>query len=198
LQHVFAGWYNCHLTERGQTQAKATAQYLQQVPITAVYASDLHRAYDTGAAIAAVKTVPIMADNRLREINAGAWEGMNFEELAIRFPGAFERWVNTVGLASCTDGESVAQLQQRVRGAVEDIVRRHPGETLCIATHATPIRVMECVWRDLPLAEMHTIPWVKNASVTIAEYDENGVGHLVERDIHAHLGTLNTALPTNV
>ncbi len=198
LQHCFAGWYNCHLTERGEAQAKATAQYLQEAPITTVYASDLHRAYDTGAIIAASKNIPITGDTRLREIDAGAWEGLSFTDLAAQFPAAFERWVNNVGLAACTEGESVAQLQQRVRGAVEDIVRCHPGETLCIATHATPIRVMECVWQGLSLSNMHTFPWVKNASVTVVDYDEDGVGHLVERDIHAHLGALNTALPTNV
>ena len=62
----------------------------------------------------------------------------------------------------------------------------------------TPIRMMECVWSDTPLERMHTIPWVSNASVTVAEYDENGVGHRLERDLHDHLGELHTVLAKNV
>ena len=41
-------------------------------------------------------------------------------------------------------------------------------------------------------------PWVSNASVTVAEYDDEGVGHLVERDLHDHLGALHTVLAKNV
>ena len=81
---------------------------------------------------------------------------------------------------------------------MEEIARRHPGETVCIATHATPIRVMECLWRGIPLERMHTIPWVKNASVTVVEYDEQPYGRLLERDIVTHLGELATALQANV
>ena len=78
-------------------------------------------------------------------------------------------------------------------------MRRHPGQTLCIATHATPIRVMECVWRGLSLADMQQIPWVSNASVTIVRYDLDGqggvTGQLVQRDLHEHLGSDLTVLP---
>ena len=77
-------------------------------------------------------------------------------------------------------------------------MRHHPNETICIATHATPIRVMECVWTQVSLEKMHTIPWVSNASVTIAVYEESGVGRLVERDLHEHLGELHTVLAKNV
>lgn len=194
----FAGSLDMPLTERGRAQATATAAFLSDVPFSCVYASDLTRAYDTGKAVADSHGVPIYPTVQLREIYAGEWEGKTYSELERQFPDSYGVWRKQIGLAQCPDGESVAQLQERIRACVEDVVRRHPNETVCIATHATPIRVMECVWTNTSLEKMHTIPWVSNASVTIAEYDENCVGRLIERDLHHHLGDLHTVLAKNV
>lgn len=194
----FAGSLDMPLTEKGRQQAEVTAHFLREIPFTAVYASDLMRAYDTGLAVAEIRGVPIMGDARLREIFAGEWEGETYADLERDFPDSYGVWRHQIGLAQCPGGESVAQLQERVRACVEEIARRHPNETVCVATHATPIRVMECVWTNTPLERMHTIPWVSNASVTVAEYDENGVGRLLQRDLHDHLGELHTVLAKNV
>lgn len=196
LGRVFAGHYDVPLTERGRQQAEATAEFLSNVPITAVYASDLSRAFETGRTVAERLQVPLHSTENLREIAAGEWEAQPFS--ALEAQPAYQVWLETIGLAHPPNGESVAQLQQRIRRAVEDIVSRHPCQAICIATHATSIRVMECLWRDIPLEEMHTVPWVKNASVTVAEYDASGQGHLLERDVHEHLKELTTVLPANV
>ena len=194
----FAGSLDMPLTERGRAQATATADFLKDIPFSCVYASDLGRAYDTGAAVADSHGIPIHPTAQLREIFAGEWEGKTYSQLEEEFADSYGVWRRQIGLAQCPNGESVARLQERIRTCVEEIVRRHPNETVCIATHATPIRVMECVWTQTALENMHTIPWVSNASVTIAEYDENGVGRLVERDLHQHLGDLHTVLAKNV
>lgn len=194
----FAGSLDMPLTEKGRAQAVATASFLRDIPFSAVYASDLSRAFDTGLAIAQTRNTPIYAIDQLREIFAGDWEGKQYSQLEAEYPDSYGTWRTQIGMAECPNGESVAQLQSRIRACVEEIVRKHPNEIVCIATHATPIRVMECVWTDTPLAQMHTIPWVSNASVTIAEYCENGVGRLISRDLHQHLGELYTVLAKNV
>lgn len=194
----FAGSLDMPLTERGQEQARVTADFLRKVPFSAVYASDLSRAYDTGAAVANMHGISIYGTSLLREIYAGDWEGKLYAQLEEMYSDGYGVWRTQIGLAECLNGETVAQLQTRIRAYVEEIVRKHPGETVCIATHATPIRVMECVWTDTPLEKMHLIPWVSNASVTVARYDENGVGELICRDLHDHLGALHTALAKNV
>ena len=198
LMTQFAGSLDMPLTEKGRRQAEATAEFLKNVPFSAVYASDLMRAYDTGLAVANEQKLSIYGTNQLREIYAGDWEGRPYHDLEVDFPDSYGVWRTQIGLACCPNGESVAELQMRIRRCVEDIVRQHPNETICIATHATPIRVMECVWTDTPLSQMHTIPWVSNASVTIAEYDDNGIGRLIRRDVHHHLGELHTVLAKNV
>lgn len=194
----FAGSLDTPLTEKGIAQADSTAAFLCDVPFAAVYASDLSRAYNTGAAVAAIQQVPIHAAPQLREIFAGEWEGKLYSELEEKYSESYAVWRHQIGCSKCPGGESVRDLQARIRKCVEEIVRKHPDETICIATHATPIRVMECVWTHTPLELMHTIPWVSNASVTIAQYDDALLGQLVQRDLHDHLGDLRTVLAKNV
>lgn len=193
----FAGSLDKPLTEKGRAQAIATAEFLKDVPFTAVYASDLSRAYETGLAVANRQAIPIYRTPELREIFAGEWEGKTYDQLETEYADSYGIWRRQIGLAHCPGGESVAQLQRRVKRCIEQIVHCHPNETVCIATHATPIRVMECVWTDTPLSSMHAIPWVSNASVTITSYDQ-GKGVLQERDLHDHLGNLHTVLAKNV
>ena len=195
---LFAGSLDMPLTEKGRAQAEATAAFLQDIPFTAVYASDLKRAFDTGAAVARLHGLESIPMQQLREIFAGQWEGKTYTDLEREFADSYDVWKNNIGLAACPGGESVVHLQERVRACVERIVHSHPGEIICIATHATPIRVMECLWTHTPLEHMHTIPWVSNASVTIAEYDNSLQARLVKRDIHHHLGELHTVLAKNV
>ena len=194
----FAGSLDMPLTEKGRKQAAVTANFLRSTPFSVVYASDLSRAYDTGFAVAKMQNIPIIETKQLREIYAGDWEGRQYSELESSFPDSYSVWRRKIGFATCPNGESVSELQTRIRKCVEGIVHCHPNEIVCIATHATPIRVMECVWTNTPLSQMHTIPWVSNASVTIAEYGDDGIGRLVERDLHSHLGELHTVLAKNV
>lgn len=198
LIHQFAGSLNRPLTERGRAQANATAAFLSNVPFSCVYSSDLYRAFDTGSAIANQQQIPIYPDIRLREIFAGDWEGKTYDQLDADFADSYSVWRHQIGLAQCPNGESVAQLQSRVSQCINEIVHNHKDQTVCIATHATPIRTLECLLAGKPLKEMHTIPWVSNASVSIVEYDDNNIGRFIERDIHDHLGNLHTKLAKNV
>jgi len=197
LIHQFAGSLDMSLTERGREQAAATAAFLKDVPFTAVYSSDLKRAYDTAQAVAKPRGMSVIGDQRLREIYAGDWEGRSYDDLDHEFADSYGVWRTQIGLAQCPNGESVAQLQDRVNRCVQDIVQNHPNQYVCIATHATPIRVMECLLTNTPLEQMHTIPWVSNASVTIVEYRE-GCARLLSRDLYEHLGSLHTVLAKNV
>lgn len=194
----FAGSLDMPLTEKGREQAAITASYLSDIPFSAVYSSDLSRAYDTGLAVAKRHQIPIYGTAELREIFAGDWEGKQYSDLEKEFPDSYGTWRHTIGRTVCPNGESVAQLQERVNTCVQRIVADNPGKTICVATHATPIRVLECLWTGTPLSDMHTVPWVSNASVTIACYDETGQGRLLQRDLHQHLGNLHTVLAKNV
>ena len=197
LEKYFTGSADIPLTELGRTQARQTAEYISaHYKVDVVYASDLSRAFETGKAVADLFGLPVIPDKSLREIFAGQWERVHFVDLEKRFPETFKVWQTDVGNAHPDGGESVAQLQQRILESVTRIARENDGKTVVIATHATPVRVLQCHCEGKSLGEMAKIPWVGNASVTRVEY-QDGKLTLLEAGFEGHLGRLTTALPHN-
>lgn len=197
IRGVFTGHLNLELTQQGQEQAICTARYiLDNYKVDAVYASDLCRAADTGRAVAKPLGLEVVTDPRLREIHAGSWEGRSFDDLTANCPG-YGVWRTDIGACVTDGGESVAQLSERVLEAFYDIAKANDGKTVVIATHATPIRALQCYCEGGLLAQMKDVPWVTNASVTTVIY-ENGALRLQEVCHDAHLGAMVSSFPSNV
>lgn len=195
---TFAGQIDPPLTELGRRQARCTAEFVKNnYAVDAVYASDLQRAFDTGACAAAALGLVPEKEPGFREISAGRWENVCFDDLAAVDAEAYNVWSRDIGNARCPGGESVAELARRIWGTLEAVCVRHPGETVLIATHATPIRTV--LWRlsGQPLSYMQQINWVSNASVTELYY-ENGTLTPGKISQDAHLSDMKTELPANV
>ena len=197
LTKTFAGHIDVPLTDLGRKQAVCTAEFLASKPISAIYSSDLSRAYDTACAVASKHGLTVQTDPQLREINAGAWEGRRFDDLEEN-EESYRHWIREIGMATCRGGESVVALQQRVADAVAKIVAKHPNESICIVSHGTPIRALTALWTDIPLERMHTVPWASNASVTVVEFTSAHSGRIIAADLHEHIGDLSSTLPANV
>lgn len=193
----FTGSMDIALTDLGRMQAEKCAVCLKDVPADFVYSSNLIRAMDTAKPISDALKLPVHPDASLQEINAGDWEGIPFTELEVKFPDSYHIWKENIGLAVCDGGESVEAFSRRILKGVTEIAERHPGKTVIITTHATPIRVLCTVASGLPISRMAEIPWVKNASINIFTY-EDGVFQIVQKDITDHLGDMKTGLPKNV
>jgi len=198
LEGVFAGNYDVLLTELGHKQAECTAAFIKEnYQVDAIYSSDLKRAYQTGERAAKLLDLEIKKEPDLREIKAGMWEGSSFEELPVKYAEDFHIWLTDIGNARCTEGESVAELAERVYAAIERIAKENPDKTVLITTHATPIRTLQWRMTGETLSYMKEIPWVSNASVTEIMYD-NGKLIPVKISQDTHLAGLKTALPANV
>lgn len=194
----FAGQMDVPLLEIGQQQAELTARHLTaRYHIDKIYASDLQRAYDTGLAAGKMLHMDVIWDPRLREIYAGNWQGVAFDTLVARYPEGYKTWRQDIGHAHPDGGESVAQMGQRFVDALTDLARENPGKTLLIATHATPIRAMQCYVANGSFGAMKDIPWVSNASYCVLTYD-GGIWKFEAVSQDAHLADLKTVFPGNV
>ena len=198
LARVFAGQTDVPLTEKGHAQAELTAAYVAaHYTVDAVYASDLQRAYETAVHAAAPHGLPVRPEPAFRELYAGEWENRPFDEVAVVFEGDYATWRQDIGHSRCTAGESFAELQRRVCAAARRIAKRHEGQTVLIGTHATPIRALECAWREVGADGAKDVPFVANASVTEVEFEGDTVKILL-RGYHDHHGELSTGLPRGV
>lgn len=113
------------LNETGREQARTLAGALARVPLDAVYASDLARARETAEIVAATHGLDVRTDVELRERNFGSWEGLTDVEIHERYG---DDWTQH-------DGESDAEVRNRVLAAVERIAAAHPGEEVLVVSH---------------------------------------------------------------
>lgn len=69
------GSTDIELNEEGRRLARETGKNLRKTEFDAAYASPLKRAYETAALIMAGRPVPVIKDERIREISFGVLEG---------------------------------------------------------------------------------------------------------------------------
>jgi len=81
----FQGQSDIPLDEQGIAQAQRAAEMLVHLAPHRIVSSDLVRAQSTAEALAGIADLPVLTDPRLRETNAGQWEGLHRAELPERF-----------------------------------------------------------------------------------------------------------------
>ena len=147
----FFGHTDVALSPAGLAQAAALGRRLGGEPIAAVYASDLRRARESAAPLAAARGTGVVAVEPLREMAMGRWEGLTFAEIRAREPELCDRWLAHPFAMPFPDGESVADLRARAVPALWEIVLRHPGQRIAVVAHGGTNRVLLAEALGLPL-----------------------------------------------
>ena len=195
LERRFTGQGDTPLTELGLLQAQCTADFLKDRHIDQIYASDLLRAMQTAEPTARMHGLEITPNASFREINAGKWEGMIYDDILKQFPESFLRWKNDVGHAQPDGGEAVLDLAKRVYAETQRILCADRGKTVAIFTHATPLRMMGSLWHGIAPEDASKVPFCGNASVSIVEYEDDGRFRVVLYGYYRHQGENATYLP---
>jgi len=154
------------LSDEGHEQAVALAERLGPIAFERIVSSPLARARQTAEAIAAVPCVtprpPVETDNRLLEMDYGAWEGLSYEQIEERDGERRRRWEADPAASECPGGESGEQVAARARSFLEDLLQRDehlhegrlPVESRVLAVaHSTLNRVLVCVALNIPIRE---------------------------------------------
>ncbi len=127
------------LNALGRQQAVDAADLLIKLKPDAIVSSDLQRAADTAAALAALSGLSISYDKRLRERYFGAWQGLTMPEVAETHPEQHARW--TAGQEVGGDVETLEELGKRVSDGLLDAASlAPPGGTVVVATHGAAAR----------------------------------------------------------
>lgn len=111
-----------------------------------IVSSPLARCAEFARALAQHHSLPLRLDDRLREMNFGAWDGQTAAKIMQTDADALGRFWNDPWRHHPPGGESLAQLRSRVLDAWHDIVNEH--RSALVITHGGPIRVILCeMWR---------------------------------------------------
>jgi probable phosphoglycerate mutase len=138
----FRGRMDLPLDEVGQTQAQAVARRLANEPAVAVYTSPLLRTRQTAAPLAQALDLPIRPHRGLLDIDYGQLQGMTHAEAAAVHPELSTRWRTSPDQASFPGGESLRDVQTRLLQLLDELVARHPGQTLILFGHQIVNKVL--------------------------------------------------------
>jgi probable phosphoglycerate mutase len=140
-----------HLSERGVIQAQAVAARIGELtkkPV-AIYVSPLERARETAAPIASTLKLRPVVERGLLECDFGAWTGKKLSLLSRK-----AEWKNVQHSPSTfrfPQGESFAQMQQRVWATLERLAAKHRGRCIVVVSHADTIKAAVTFAQGVPL-----------------------------------------------
>lgn len=133
------GQYNSRLTGDGLRQLEALKQRFSDIPIDAVYSSDLCRACQTAEAICVPKGLPLRREPRLREVGVGVWENRCFGELERSDPEQLRFFMRQPESWSIPGAERWVDYSARFAAALTEIADAHPGQTVAAVSHGCVI-----------------------------------------------------------
>lgn len=181
--HRFIGHLPVALTSVGEEQAERTADRLAQLDVTRIVSSDLVRCTATVGPLSVRLGIPIETMPELREIDNGAWTGLEPREISARWPEMWSDYTRGEDVPR-PDGERWGDVASRVIPVARDlladdgtvVVGTHGGPSLILAAWAAGLDVPGNIFRG-PLGSLD------NASLTVLEpgprlLSFNDVGHL--------------------
>ena len=136
------GHLDIPLSANGRWQAERLAEALRDEPITAVYASDLTRAWETAQFVGKLHGLPVIKEVGLRERDFGDFEGKTFAEIEVLLPEQSLRWRKRDPEFYPAGGESLIALRTRVLQAAERLASQHPGEQIALVGHGGVLDVL--------------------------------------------------------
>jgi broad specificity phosphatase PhoE len=154
------------INKRGRQQAEALGKYLRKFSATRLYSSDLVRARLTAEIINATLRLPMTLDSRLRELDAGQWQGLRWDQVRDWDPAGFEEYAGNKRGFRRPNGENYPDLRQRASAALSEYMQRHPNEVVLVMTHGGLIHELL-----LNLVGIEPPQTVQNASFTPLYFD---------------------------
>lgn len=195
IHGLLHGQVEVPLTPLGIAQAHAVAARLsQEEEIAAIYSSPLERAQHTATIISDVTGHTPIIHPGLLEIHFGEVEGLRVDEAWARYPHLRPRDDDDgSGDFQWPGGESRYGFTARVRETITEILDRHQGEKIVIATHGGVIGRAICTFmRDESADSLRYL--VGNCSLTQFRWEYSGADPtLVCFDDRAHLESLVAA-----
>jgi broad specificity phosphatase PhoE len=183
------------LSDTGRSQAEALGRWLAALPEekrpTAALSSPFARALTTAQLATAGLDVRVRTDERLRERDFGAFDGMTGAGIREQYPDeAGRRDLLGKFYYRPPGGESWADVALRVRSLLATEALRHDCGRLIVVAHQAVIMVFRYVLEELTEQELLAVDkeeQVANASLTRYELDADGQLSLVAFNEVEHL-----------
>lgn len=163
----FQGHLDTHLDDTGREQAAAGARELLGYQPSSIVSSDSRRAADTAAPLGELTGLAVQLDERLREVDMGAWTGLTRAQAKAGFPDEYADWVAGVDTER-GGGETFKAVADRATAAVADRLGEVvAGGALVVFTHGGTARALTGRLLELPWEWCWRLRALDNARRTV-------------------------------
>jgi len=164
VRHGETGWNKAHriqgggsdtpLNATGRRQKTLIARRLQTENLNAVYSSPLRRAVATAQAIADYHNLEVTVEPALREIDVGEYEGASVIEIGKHITEILTMGNRGETVPTMPGGESLHEVQARVWGRLQHLVKKHPDGTFAVVSHYFAILSVICTVLNMPVSQI--------------------------------------------
>ena len=145
------------LSNTGQQQAAAVAEFLADRPLDAVISSPMKRARETADAIAQPHQLKASVLDNISECDVGRWEGRDWDSIMQDDAEAYSRFIDDPGIHGYPDGESYQDVLDRVGTPIDNLLATHRGQTVALIAHNIVNRVYLARLMDWPISRAREI-----------------------------------------
>jgi probable phosphoglycerate mutase len=165
---------NPGLSDDGRAQIRATAEWLAPIAdrVDAVVSSPVRRTRESAEIVAELLGKPVEMEPGFAEMEFGAWDGMTFAEVAERHQADLDAWLGSLDVPA-GGGESFRAVEERVLAGLQRVLDAHPGGTVVVVSHVTPIKTLVAHAVDAPLASVFRME-LSPASVSVVSFFAGG------------------------
>lgn len=153
----YNGQTNVALTGLGREHSERVCNRLAEVPLCAVYSSDLERSCYCAELIASAHGLKVIKQASLRELDIGDWEGRTWADLQERSPDDWRARLQDLVNFQVPGGESLQDTASRVRPVIGKILVDHPGRDIAVVAHGGVNRIVLLDAIGAPLAQAFSI-----------------------------------------
>jgi len=112
-----------HLTKTGIEQAERISEYLKPLDISAIYSSPIERASHTAEIVAKNRSLGVVLDERLTEIDMGKFTRMNYDDMFAKYGNIFLKFYENDPVISEHEVETFPDVQKRILDMVDHILK---------------------------------------------------------------------------
>ncbi|MGN0436927.1 MAG: histidine phosphatase family protein [Lachnospiraceae bacterium] len=174
---LLQGSEDIELNEKGRLLAGKTGQALEGVTFDKIYSSPLIRAYETACLIRGHRNIPIIKDERLKELCFGVNEGKNFSKLLADEADPFHYFFERPDLYVAPErGETLEDLCIRGKEFLEEKIEpeRNSCERIMIVAHGAINKALMCHIKKHGIDRFWSGGLQKNCNVIIVRLDDAG------------------------
>jgi probable phosphomutase (TIGR03848 family) len=159
------------LNAQGREQARALAQRLESLSLSAVYSSPVQRAMETAEPIAESRRLQVQRADSFAELEFGDWTGRKIGDL--EGDPVWTRFNHFRSGTRIPNGETTLSVVARVTDQLEQWRRAHRNQAIAIISHGDVIRYALSYYLGAPIDLFLRIE-VSPASVSVVRLDDFG------------------------